>query len=108
MTFEGIKKSLVEEKKLLTGKELRRYCINLFLFCATFGGTLAFAIACILSPAFAVIFIIGIGLGFIWILDYSVESEDFLRFTRKVSKLWFIGLIFFVVVYVSLVYFKFY
>lgn len=108
MTFEGVKKSLVEEKKLLTNKELKKYCVNLFLFSLTFGGTLAFSIACILSPALAVIFTVGMGLGFIWILDYSVENEDFLKFTRKISKLWFLGLILFVAVYMVLVYFKFY
>lgn len=108
MTFESIKENLVKEKKLLTDKELKRYCLGLFLFCLTFGGTLAFAVACILSPAFAILLMVVIGLGFIWILDYSVEDENFLKISRKLSKLWFLGIILFVAVYMVLVYFKFY
>lgn len=108
MTLEGLRKNLVEERQVYTQKELSKFCRNLFLSCLTFGGTTVFVVACTISVPFSAFIALLFGLLYLWILDYCVEDDNFRNRVQSFSKLWFLGIIAFVAIYVCFKYFGFY
>ena len=102
MTFEGIKQSLVEEQKLLDNKGLKRLCLNTALCFLTFGADVSLVIVPTIGPSWALIGIIGLVFLYLDLLTICTTDEKVLRRTQKLSKLWFLGIILFIALYVLL------
>ena len=102
MTFQKIKEVVVEEKGLMTQKELGKFSIQLALFILGLCSSLSFATYAILGFAVTVIVIFLSILGYTWIFDLVTESEKAFKAVNKMAKFWWFTYIILVGVFLVL------
>lgn len=107
MTLHGFKTDIVENKKVLSSDEFKKFMIKLFLFIGLGMGTIGFAVNAIVGSLFTMIVIIfSIGLLGI-IIEFCTEDAENVIKVRSFIKLWYIWIPIFIVTFVALKLFKF-
>lgn len=107
MTFDKLKATVVEEKKFATQKQLIKLVINIALFILTYTLALGLAINSILGYRFLLALLVIDALGFLWVCDLAAEDKESFNKVNKITKLWWTGIIAFVVIYIVLKVFNF-
>lgn len=107
MTFENMRRKVVEEDKFATEKELTKLVLNLGLSVVTSSIWLAFITLSTVGLnlwVFAIFCLIGT---FILVCNYAVESEYSFNKVKKITKFWWVNIIIIIVVFLVLKWFYF-
>lgn len=107
MTFESMRRKVVEENKFATGKELNKVVINLGLsivFSSIWLGLITVSTVGLNLFVFTLFCLISM---FILVCNYASESEDSFRKVKKITKFWWLNLIIIGVVFIVLKLFYF-
>ena len=107
MTFQKIKEEVVDEKKWVTGKELRVFAIHLGLFMVCLSFLVSILAVCTVGLGVSFFVILFAVMGYLFIFDYCAEDERGIRFWMRLSKFWWVILILNVSLYLLLSYFHF-
>lgn len=107
MTFDKLKSTVVDEKKFATQKQLIRLVINIALFILTYTFALGLAINSILGYKFLLALLIIDSAGFLCVCDLVAEDKESFDKVNKITKLWWTGIIAFVIIYIILKIFNF-
>lgn len=107
MTFDKLRDTVVKEKKFATQKELVKVVINLALSIVTYSFALGLAINSILGYRFLFALLLIAVCAFLWICDFSAETKESFVKVQKLTRLWWTGIIAFVVIYIVLKIFNF-
>lgn len=107
MTFDKLRDTVVKEKKFATQKELVKVVINLALSLVTYSLALGLAINSILGYRFLLALLIIAVCAFLWICDFSAETKESFVKVQKLTRLWWTGIILFVLIYIVLKMFNF-
>lgn len=103
MTLEQLKKDLVDDKKIYTEKQFKRFITHTSLFVGLAGFDVAYACYRITHSMLITIITLSITLGeFIAVTNYCTESEDNTKKINKLNKLWFIWVIILIVLKILL------
>lgn len=107
MTFDKLRDTVVKEKKFATQKELVKVVINLALSIVTYSLALGLAINSILGYRFLFALLIIAVCAFLWICDFSAETKESFVKVQKLTRLWWTGIVVFVIIYIVLKIFNF-
>lgn len=107
MTFDKLRDTVVKEKKFATQKELVKVVINLALSIVTYSLALGLAINSILGYRFLFALLLIAVCAFLWICDFSAETKESFVKVQKLTRLWWTGIIVFVIIYIVLKMFNF-
>lgn len=107
MTFDKLRDTVVKEKKFATQKELVKVVINLALSIVTYSLALGLAINSILGYRFLFALLLIAICAFLWICDFSAETKESFVKVQKLTRLWWTGIVVFVIIYIVLKMFNF-
>lgn len=107
MTFDKLRDTVVKEKKFATQKELVKVVINLALSIVTYSLALGLAINSILGYRFLFALLLIAVCAFLWICDFSAETKESFVKVQKLTRLWWTGIVVFVIIYIVLKMFNF-
>jgi hypothetical protein len=107
MTLQKIKETLVDEKNVVSKKELYNFIIKLALAFIGICLTLGIATYSILGFGFTVLVIIMTIFGFNFVFDIISEQEDSFKLFKKFSNFWWLSYILLVIVFFVLKAFRF-
>ena len=102
MTLYRLKQELVDEKQLISNKNLYRMVIRTVLFLLLLGISTGVLVTLILDYRFTLLILVLVSLLFLWIFDYCAEDVGFLNKWFKFSKFWWLGFIFVIFAFVIL------
>lgn len=97
MKYEDLKKDLVDDKHLLTSRQLMILVLKILAIVVALD--LMIGTLCIRTVGFPVTILVFIASLFFFstLMEYIIETEDRLKFWRKLSSCWFLFYIAFVV-----------
>lgn len=107
MTLHKIKQTLVDEKKLLTEKQLTALVIKLGVTFITLGLDLAFMTFTVLGMAATVLVVFAVMFAFNWMFDMIDENEKSLKFVKIFSNLFILFIPLFFGEYLLFAYLRF-
>lgn len=107
MTLQKIKETLVDEKNIVSKKELYRFITKLALFFIGICLTLGIATYSILGFGFTVLVIIMTIFGFNFVFDVISEQESSFKLFKNFSNFWWFSYILLAVVFFVLKVFRF-
>lgn len=107
MTFEKIKKELVDNQKRMTTKELNKFTINLALSFLGICLTLCTGTYTLLGLPFTIVIILLSIIAYSWVFDVVIDDTKTGARIVKITKLWWLTFVAFVVVFFVLKLFRF-
>lgn len=107
MTFEKIKKELVDNQKRMTTKELNKFTINLALSFLGICLTLGMCTYTLLGLPFTIVIILLSIIAYSWVFDVVIDDTKTGARIVKITKLWWLTFVAFVVVFFVLKLFRF-
>ena len=107
MTFEKIKKELVDNQKRMTTKELNKFTINLALFFLGICLTLGMGTYTLLGLPFTIVIILLSIIAYSWVFDVVIDDTKTGARIVKITKLWWLTFVAFVAVFFVLKLFRF-
>lgn len=107
MTFEKIKKELVDNQKRMTTKELNKFTINLALSFLGICLTLGMSTYTLLGLPFTIVIILLSIIAYSWVFDVVIDDTKTGARIIKITKLWWLTFVAFVVVFFVLKLFRF-
>lgn len=107
MTFEKIKKELVDNQKRMTTKELNKFTINLALSFLGICLTLSMGTYTLLGLPFTIGIILLSIIAYSWVFDVVIDDTKTGARIVKITKLWWLTFVAFVVVFFVLKLFRF-
>lgn len=107
MTFEKIKKELVDNQKRMTTKELNKFTINLALSFLGICLTLGMCTYTLLGLPFTIVIILLSIIAYSYVFDLVIDDTKTGARIVKITKLWWLTFVAFVVVFFVLKLFRF-
>lgn len=107
MTYQKVKEELVNKRKVISSKDLKKLSINLFLMVLGVACCISLPLMCILGSGFAIISLIACLFIYLQVFNMLCEDEESIGKIRKFVKLWIIPYILFIGIFFTLKYFKF-
>lgn len=107
MTFEKIKKELVDNQKRMTTKELNKFTINLALSFLGICLTLCMGTYTLLGLPFTIVIVLLSIIAYSWVFDVVIDDTKTGARIVKITKLWWLTFVAFVVVFFVLKLFRF-
>lgn len=107
MTFEKIKKELVDNQKRMTTKELNKFTINLALSLLGICLTLGIGTYTLLGLPFTIVIVLLSIIAYSWVFDVVIDDTKTGARIVKITKLWWLTFVAFVVVFFVLKLFRF-
>lgn len=107
MTFEKIKKELVDNQKRMTTKELNKFTINLTLSFLGICLTLGMGTYTLLGLPFTIVIVLLSIIAYSWVFDVVIDDTKTGARIVKITKLWWLTFVAFVVVFFVLKLFRF-
>lgn len=107
MTYQKVKEELVDKRKVVTAKELKKFAVNMFLMVMGTAICISIPVMCILGTTVALIATVGCMFVYLQMFDFVCEEENAFKKWNKLSKFWVVPFILTVGVVIALKYFKF-
>lgn len=107
MTFEKIKKELVDNQKRMTTKELNKFTINLALSFLGICLTLGMGTYTLLGLPFTIVIVLLSIIAYSCVFDVVIDDTKTGARIVKITKLWWLTFVAFVVVFFVLKLFRF-
>lgn len=107
MIFEKFKEDVVVEKGWADMKAIKKMAVRLAILVFLVALGVGMITIATVGTFITVIVLILAALAYIWIFDLADEEEKYFRITMKASKLWWLGLLFDIAIYVLLHLFRF-
>lgn len=110
MIFEKFKEDVVVEKGWADMKSIKKMAIHLailMVFLALGFGMFTISTLPKFNTIATVFVLIMFALSYVWVIDLADEDEKYFRRTMKISKLWWLGFVFDVLMYLILHFFRF-
>ena len=107
MVFQKFKEDVVVEKGWSSIKGIRKMTLRLGLLFVLGAIGLGCITYCTVGWLVTLLVLIMMGIGFVWMFDLADESEENFKKTMKLSKFWWCGIIFDVVIVLVLKLFNF-
>lgn len=107
MTYQKVKEELVDNRKVATAKELKKFAVCMFLMIMGVAICISIPVISILGTTFALLVVVGCLFVYLQMFNFVCEEENAFKKWSKISKLWFIPYILTIVVVMALKYFKF-
>ena len=107
MTYQKIKEKLVEDKKMLSPRELRKFVLKVITMELGVVFDLSLLVFSIVNSSLTIIVIFLAILAFNWVFDWIVEDPPILQKIQKYCRFWWIPYILLVTIYLVLAFYGF-
>lgn len=102
MTLHKLSKTFVDERKLMTAKELRILVIKVGLAFIGLGLDIAILTTNLMGMPITILVVFGLMFGFNWVFDMVAEDEDSLNGVKRFGNLFFVFYILLVLEFLGL------
>lgn len=107
MTYQKIKEKLVEDKKMLSPRELRKFVLKVTMMELGVVFDLSLLVFSIVNSSLTIIVIFLAILAFNWVFDWVVEDPPILQKIQNYCRFWWIPYILLVAIYLVLAFYGF-